>query len=106
MTTKVLGSPEVADALLRGALELAEQSQNQTDLAVIRSFQARLALDRGQVAAAASLLNPPLVVVFYLGARLLAVVLAPLLSRGRRFYPFMPVVSLATLAVLLLGWLA
>jgi hypothetical protein len=55
------------------------------------------------LAAAASLLSPALVVFFYAAAKILAVVLGPLLARGRSAWPFMPVVSLATLAVLALG---
>jgi hypothetical protein len=65
-------------------------------------------LARGDVAAlaaAACLLTPVLVVVFYLVAKALSLVLGPLLARGRRVYPFMPVVTLATVAVQLLGWL-
>ena len=38
-------------------------------------------------------------------ARLLAVVAGPLLGGGRSAWPFMPVVTLATFAVLVLGWL-
>ena len=67
----------------------------------------RLAVgDVAALAAAACLLTPVLVVIFYLTAKALAVVLGPVLARGRRVYPFMPVVTLATLAVLALGWLA
>ena len=61
--------------------------------------------DVAALAAAASLLNPVLIVGFYLVARLLAWVLGPVLARGRAYYPFMPVVSLATLAMLALGLL-
>jgi hypothetical protein len=66
-------------------------------------------LARGDVAAlaaAACLLTPVLVLVLYLAARVLANVLGPLLRRGRPHYPFMPVVSGATLLVLALGLLA
>jgi hypothetical protein len=66
-------------------------------------------LARGDVAAlaaAASLLTPLLIVVFYLAAKGIAVALEPVLRRGRPYWPFMPVVSLATLAVLGLGLLA
>ena len=61
--------------------------------------------DVAALAAAASLLTPGLVVLFYAVARLLAVVAGPLLARGRSVWPFMPVVSMATLAVLAAGWL-
>src|SRR5437868_12378819 len=60
--------------------------------------------DVAALAAAASLLTPGLVVLFYAVARVLAVVAGPLLARGRSTWPFMPVVSLATFAVLALGW--
>ena len=61
--------------------------------------------DVAALAAAASLLTPGLVILFYAVARLLAVVAGPLLARGRSVWPFMPVVSMATLAVLAAGWL-
>jgi hypothetical protein len=38
-------------------------------------------------------------------ARGYAWALGPWLARGRAYYPFMPVVSLATVTVLALGWL-
>jgi hypothetical protein len=60
--------------------------------------------DVAALAAAASLLTPVLIVVFYLGAKLLSLLLGPLLRRGK-YYPFMPVVSLATVGVLALGLL-
>jgi hypothetical protein len=61
----------------------------------------RLALgDVAALAAAASLLSPALIVLFYLAAKILALALRPLLARGRPAWPFMPVVSLATLATL------
>ena len=59
--------------------------------------------DVAALATAAALLTPALVVLLYLAAKALALVLGPLLARGRPFYPFMPVVSLATLAVLAVG---
>jgi hypothetical protein len=59
--------------------------------------------DVAALAAAASLLKPVLLLLFYFGARLLARFLGPFLARGRKYYPFMPIVSLATLGVLLLG---
>ena len=55
--------------------------------------------DVAALAAAASLLTPLLVVFFYLGAKLLSKLIGPLLRRGP-YYPFMPVVSLATVGVL------
>ena len=59
--------------------------------------------DVAALATAAALLTPALVVLLYLAAKALALVLGPLLARGRPFYPFMPVVSLATLTVLAVG---
>lgn len=61
--------------------------------------------DVAALAAAASLLSPVLIAIYYAVARLLALFLRPLLGRGNRPWPFMPVVSLATLVVLLLGWI-
>ena len=55
--------------------------------------------DVAALAAAASLLTPLFVVVFYLGAKVLSKLIGPLLRRGP-YYPFMPVVSLATMGVL------
>ena len=60
----------------------------------------------GPLAAAASLLPPLHVILFYAVAKLLALVLGPVLMRGRPVWPFMPVVSMATLAILALGWLS
>ncbi len=60
--------------------------------------------DVAALAAAASLLPPALVVLFYLAAKGLSLVIGPVLARGRGYWPFMPVVTLATLAVLALGW--
>jgi hypothetical protein len=65
-------------------------------------------LARGDVAAlaaAACLLPPLLILVLYATAKTLALLLEPLLRRGHTHYPFMPVVSGATLAVLALGLL-
>jgi hypothetical protein len=62
--------------------------------------------DVAALAAAACLLAPVLIIVFYLTAKVLSMVLGPVLRRGRNYYPFMPVVSLATLAVLALGLIA
>ena len=56
------------------------------------------------LAAAASLLSPGLVILFYALARVLAWLARPVLTGGRSVWPFMPVVTLATLAVLALGW--
>jgi hypothetical protein len=57
--------------------------------------------DVAALAAAASLLSPTLIVLFYVSARILAYVVAPLLRRSDRpVWPFMPVVTLATLAML------
>jgi hypothetical protein len=62
--------------------------------------------DVAALAAAGSLLPPVLIGVFFLAAKGLALALGPALARGRPVYPFMPVVSLATLFVLALGLLA
>jgi hypothetical protein len=59
--------------------------------------------DVAALAAAACLLPPLLVVLLYLTSKVLSYPLAPVLRRGRPVYPFMPVVTLATLAVLALG---
>jgi hypothetical protein len=59
--------------------------------------------DVAALAATACLLTPVLIVVFYLTAKVLSKVIGPALRRGRKYYPFMPVVSLATLGVLALG---
>jgi hypothetical protein len=56
------------------------------------------------LAAAAGLLTPVLIVVFYGATKLLALGAGPLLARGRTVWPFMPVVSVATLVVVGLGW--
>lgn len=66
----------------------------------------RLAVaDVAALAAAASLLSPALVVIFYIEAKVIALVVGPILARGRPHWPFMPVVSLATLGILGLGFL-
>lgn len=66
----------------------------------------RLAVaDVAALAATASLLSPALIVLFYVMAKVLALVIGPILARGRPHWPFMPVVSIATLAILLLGLL-
>jgi hypothetical protein len=59
--------------------------------------------DVAALAAAGALLPPVLVVVLFLVAKLLARLIGPTLARGRPHYPFMPVVSLATGLVLVLG---
>ena len=56
--------------------------------------------DVAALAAAASLLPWWGVPAYYGVARVVSWWLAPLLRRGRMFYPFMPVVSLATIVVL------
>jgi hypothetical protein len=61
--------------------------------------------DVAALAAGASLMSPVLIVIFFLAAKGFALVLEPTLARGRGFYPFMPVVTLATLTVLGLGLL-
>ncbi len=61
--------------------------------------------DIAAMAAAASLLSPALIVVFYIEAKVLAVVAERTAFRGRKFWPFMPVVTLSTLGILLLGFL-
>jgi hypothetical protein len=58
--------------------------------------------DVAALAAAASLLTPVLILALYACAKLLSKVIGPLLRRGK-YYPFMPVVSLATVAVLALA---
>lgn len=50
--------------------------------------------------AAAMLLSPGLVVAFFLLLKLLAWPLSRVLARGKPAYPFMPVISLATIALL------
>ena len=59
--------------------------------------------DVAALAAAASLLPPVLIVLLFVLAKGLSKLLAGVLGRGRRYYPFMPVVSLATLLVLVVG---
>jgi hypothetical protein len=64
----------------------------------------RLAIaDVAALAAAASLLPPVLILIFYAIAKLLSWPAAGIVWAGRPVYPFMPVISLATLAVLALG---
>jgi hypothetical protein len=60
--------------------------------------------DVAALAAAASLLSPVLVILFYGVAKLIALGIGPWLAHGRPFWPFMPVVSLTTLAILALAW--
>ena len=60
--------------------------------------------DVAALAAAASLLTPVLVILFYAIAKLIALVIGPWLARGRPTWPFMPVVSLATLVILAFAW--
>jgi len=66
----------------------------------------RLAVaDVAALAATGSLLSPALVVIFYGAAKVIALIVGPVLARGRPYWPFMPVVTLATLGILLLGFL-
>jgi hypothetical protein len=60
--------------------------------------------DVAALAAAASLLTPVLVILLYAIAKLIALVIGPWLARGRPTWPFMPVVSLATLVILAFAW--
>jgi len=60
--------------------------------------------DVAALAAAASLLTPVLIVLFYASAKGIALAVGPMLRRGRPYWPFMPVVSLATILVLALGF--
>lgn len=53
--------------------------------------------------AAAMLLSPGLVLAFFLLLKVLAWPMSKLLARGKPAYPFMPVVTLATIAILALG---
>ena len=65
-----------------------------------------LRLATGDVAAcvaAAMLMPAAFVVVFFLLLKLLAWPMSKILARGKPAYPFMPVVSLATIAVLAAG---
>jgi hypothetical protein len=61
--------------------------------------------DVAALAATASLLTPLLIIIFYLGAKLISILIAPLFQRGG-YYPFMPVVSLATVGVFTVALLA
>lgn len=62
----------------------------------------RLAIaDVAAVVAAAALLSPGLVVVYFVLLKLLAWPAAKLLARGKPAYPFMPVVTLATVGILM-----
>jgi len=66
----------------------------------------RLAVgDVAAMAATASLLAPALIVLFYVEAKILALIAEKTVYRGRAAWPFMPVVTLATLGILLLGFL-
>ncbi len=60
--------------------------------------------DVAALAASASLLTPALIVLFYILAKIIALLVRPLFGAGRPTWPFMPVVSLATLAILALAW--
>jgi len=61
--------------------------------------------DVAALAAAASLLTPTLVLIFYGLAKLIAWVLQRIFWSNRTSWPFLPVVSLATIAVMVLGLL-
>jgi hypothetical protein len=61
--------------------------------------------DVAALAAAASLLTPVLIVIFYAIVKLITWIAEHTLLKNRPYWPFMPVVSLATLAVLILGLL-
>jgi hypothetical protein len=61
--------------------------------------------DVAALAAAASLLPALYIGALFVFAKLFAWGLRPILAGDRRSWPFMPVVTLATLAVLALGWL-
>jgi hypothetical protein len=66
----------------------------------------RLAVgDVAAMAATASLLSPALIVLFYVAAKVIALIAEKTVVRGRAAWPFMPVVTLATLGILLLGFL-
>lgn len=59
--------------------------------------------DVAAAVAAAMLLPPGLVLAFFLLLKLLAWPAAKLLARGKPAYPFMPVITLATILILALG---
>ena len=61
--------------------------------------------DVAALAASASLLTPILVLIFYGLAKLIAWVLQRIFWSNRTSWPFLPVVSLATIAVMVLGLL-
>jgi len=61
--------------------------------------------DVAALAAAASLLTPILVLIFYGLAKIIAWLLQRLIWPNRPYWPFLPVVSLATIAVMVLGLL-
>jgi hypothetical protein len=56
--------------------------------------------DVSALAAAASLLQWQAVLAYYVIAKVLSWGMAPILSGGRVFYPFMPVTSIATIVIL------
>lgn len=62
--------------------------------------------DVAACAAIASLLAPGFVALFWVLLKLAALIEAPLLRRGRNVYPFLPVVSTATVLVLAVAWWA
>ena len=61
--------------------------------------------DVAALAASASLLTPILVLIFYGLAKIIAWVLQRIFWSNRTSWPFLPVVSLATIAVMVLGLL-
>jgi hypothetical protein len=61
--------------------------------------------DVAALAAAASLLPPTLVLIFYGLAKVIAWVVRHLFFPNRAAWPFLPVVALATIAVMVLGLL-
>lgn len=62
--------------------------------------------DVAAAVAAAMLLPPGLVLAFFLLLKLLSWPAAKILARGKNAYPFMPVITLATVLILALGSLA
>src|SRR4051794_6958469 len=87
---EVQGGSVVAKWALIGLLSLASLREV--------GYLFRLAWgDVAALAAAAGLLPPVFIVILFVFAKAVSYVLAPVLCRGRPVYPFMPVVSAATL---------
>lgn len=59
--------------------------------------------DVAAMAATAALLTPGLIAVYWVLLKVFDLLERPVLARGDRVYPFMPVVTTATLAILALG---